>query len=64
MFFSILHITAFVTNMIFQDQEDGLIRFTICSLCILTFFVILVIPHFGFEGGTLVLFALVHFYFL
>ena len=32
--------------------RELLIRFTICSLCILT-----VISHFGFEGGTLVLIA-------
>ena len=35
-----------------------LIRFSVCSLCILTF-VILVIPHFGFDGASLVLIAAV-----
>ena len=35
-----------------------LIRFTVCSFCILTYCtVILVISHIGFEGGTLFLIA-------
>ena len=38
--------------------RELLIRFTVCSLCILTLvMVILVISYFGFEGGTLVLIA-------
>ena len=37
--------------------RELLIRFTVCYLFILTVIVILVIYHFGFEGGTLVLIA-------
>ena len=34
-------------------EKELLIRLTVCSLCIMS--VILVVSHFGFVGGTLVL---------
>ena len=37
--------------------RELLIRFTACSLWVILLSVILVIPHFGFECGTLILIA-------
>ena len=45
-------------RILFPFGKELLNRFTLCSLCIVTI-CILIISKFGFEGGTIVLIALV-----